>query len=186
MDDMCMTGRTGTQAAAMFIGMWAVMMIPMMLPSLVPALRQLRTASAAAIAGLAYFVVWTAVGLAVYPVDTALSGIAMRAPIVAGMAIVLAGMLQFTAWKARRLACGQALQSSANPLAWRHGLRLGVDCVASCGNLMAVLIVVGMMNLVAMALVTVAITVERRMPASARIIGAVVVAAGALMIVQAL
>jgi len=93
MDDICMTGRTGMQAAAMFIGMWAVMMIPMMLPSLVPALRQLRTASAAAIAGLAYFVVWTAVGLAVYPVDTALSGIAMRAPIVAGMAIVLDAIL---------------------------------------------------------------------------------------------
>lgn len=186
MDDMCMTGRTGTQAAAMFLAMWAVMMIPMMLPSLVPALRHLRTASAAAIAGLSYFAVWTAVGLAVYFLDTALSGIAMRAPVVAGIAVMLGGMLQFTAWKARRLACGQAFHASANPSAWRHGLRLGVDCVASCGNLMAVLLVVGIMNLVAMALVTVAITVERRVPASARAIGAAVVTVGALMIVQAL
>ena len=186
MDDMCMTGRTGTQDAALFLGMWAGMMIPMTLPSLVPALRCLRTASAGAIAGLAYFVVWTALGFAVYPLDVAWSWIAMRAPIVAGMAVVLAGMLQFTDWKARRLACGRALHASANPSAWRHGLRLGVDCVASCGNLMAVLLVVGMMNLVAMALVTIAITVERRVPTSARPIGTVVVAAGALMILQAL
>jgi len=109
-------------------------------PSLVPALRRYRAATDAAIAGFAYFAVWTAVGLAVYPLDVALSSIEMRVPVVAGIVMVIAGAWQFTAWKARRLACCHAAhdaRQAAPSTPWRDGLRLGIHCVACCGNLMA-------------------------------------------------
>jgi predicted metal-binding membrane protein len=72
--------------------------------------------------------------------------------------------------------------------AWRHGLRLGLDCSTCCAGLTAILLAVGVMDLRAMAVVTAAITVERLAPAGGRIaraIGAVVVGAGFFLIVQA-
>jgi predicted metal-binding membrane protein len=37
--------------------------------------------------------------------------------------------------------------------AWRHRLRLGLECVPCCAGLMAILLVLGIMDLRAMALV---------------------------------
>jgi predicted metal-binding membrane protein len=57
-------------------------------------------------------------------------------------------------------------------------LRLGLDCSTCCARLTAILLVVGVMDLRAMAVVTAAIIVERLAPAGGRIaraIGAVVV-----------
>jgi predicted metal-binding membrane protein len=105
---------------------------------------------------------------------------------------LIAGALQFTAWKARHLARCRAAPGSALPAdagtAWRHGLRLGLHCSCSCAGLMAILFVVGVMDLGAMAVVTAAITVERLAPAGERVahaIGAVVVGAGLLSVAQA-
>ena len=72
--------------------------------------------------------------------------------------------------------------------AWRHGLRLGLHCSLCCVGLMAILLVIGVMDLRAMAIVAAAITVERLAPAGervARAIGAVVVGAGLLLIASA-
>ena len=72
--------------------------------------------------------------------------------------------------------------------AWRHGLRLAHHCVCCCGNLMVILLVAGVMDLRAMAVVTTAITAERVAPAGervARAIGALVVAAGVLLLARA-
>jgi predicted metal-binding membrane protein len=72
--------------------------------------------------------------------------------------------------------------------AWRHGLRLGLHCSASSGGLTAILLVIGVMDLSAMAVVTGAITVERLAPGGdrvARVIGAVTVVAGLLLIARA-
>ena len=72
--------------------------------------------------------------------------------------------------------------------AWRHGLRLGLHCSHCCVGLMAILLVVGVMDLRAMAVVTAAMTVERLAPAGerfARAIGAVVIGAGLLLITRA-
>ena len=107
-------------------------------------------------------------------------------------AIVLsAGALQFTAWKARQLACcreapgrGQTLVANAR-VAWRHGLHLGAHCVTCCAGLTTILLVIGVMDLRAMAAVASAITVERLAPAGERVargIGAAVIGAGVLMI----
>jgi predicted metal-binding membrane protein len=72
--------------------------------------------------------------------------------------------------------------------AWRHGLRLGLHGSYCCAGLTAILLVTGIMDLRAMAVVTAAITVERLAPAGeriARVIGALVVGAGLLLIARA-
>jgi predicted metal-binding membrane protein len=194
----------------MFLGMWVVMMVAMMMPYLVPALWRYRQAAATgetrlglrtALVGAGYFFVWTMIGLAAFPLGVALAATQMQhpaisraTPIAAGVVVVLAGALQFTGWKARRLACcrgllrpGHSLPSSA-PTAWRYGLRLGLDCTRCCANLMALLLVLGVMDLRAMAVVATAITLERIAPAGepvARALGAVVVGAGLFLIARA-
>jgi len=181
-------------AAAAFLGMWIVMMAAMMLPTLVPMLRRYRasveTASRARLAmltatvTLGYFVVWTAAGAAAYPVSAALAG---AVPVAAGAVIVIAGTLQFTAWKARHLACcreasvrNQRLTADTRT-AWRHGVRLGIHCCCSCLGLTIILLAAGMMDLRAMAAVTAAIASERLAPGGARIariVGLMAVGAG--------
>jgi predicted metal-binding membrane protein len=209
---MRMPDQTWPAAAAVFMGMWTVMMVAMMLPSLIPMLaryRQLvggageqrRLGRLTTLVGLGYFFVWTLLGLAAFPLGVALAELEMRQPAVAravpiatGMVVLLVGALQLTAWKARRLACCRqtAEHCRARPAgavtAWRHGLRLGVDCAACCGGLMAILLVIGVMDLGAMAVVTLAITVERLAPAGermARATGAVAGGAGLLLIARA-
>ena len=182
MDDLCTAGGSGLPAVAGFVGMWAVMMIPMMLPSLAPSLRACGSMSAAAFAGSGYFLVWTAAGLVAYP----LHRVAVHGSLIAGIVVVAAGLVQLTAWKARRLAGCQVAHVSKASAPWRHGLRLGVDCVARCANLTVALVAVGAMDLAAMVLATAAITAERYAPRTAKAIGALVVSIGALMVARAL
>jgi predicted metal-binding membrane protein len=208
---MRMPGQTWPGAAASFLGMWVVMMAAMMLPSLVPTLWRYRQAVVntgetridwlTAIVGTGYFFVWTVFGMVAYPLGVALAAVerqqpalARAAPIATGVVVLLAGALQFTTWKARHLACcrepvghGRTLPVDA-ATAWQHGLRLGFHCSCCCAGLMAILIAIGVMDLRAMTVMTAAITVERLAPAGervARAIGAVVVAAGLLLIARA-
>jgi predicted metal-binding membrane protein len=120
--------------------------------------------------------------------------VAHAVPLAVGVVVMIAGMLQFTAWKAHHLACcregpgrGRRLQADVGT-AWRLGLRLGLHCSCCCANLMAILLVIGVMDLGAMAVVMAAITVERLAPAGervARATGAVAVAAGLVLIAHA-
>src|SRR5215469_12866033 len=71
--------------------------------------------------------------------------------------------------------------------AWRHGLRIGFHCSFCCAGLMAILLVIGVMNIRAMVILAAVIAVERLAPASLRavwVIGAVV-GAGLFLIVRA-
>ena len=212
---MRMPGQTWPGAAASFLGMWVVMMVAMMLPSLVPMLQHYRQAVGrtgatrlgllTAIVGAGYFFVWTVFGIAVFPLGAALAEIEMQqpalaraVPIAVGAVVLVAGLLQFTAWKARHLACCREAPAFARAdvtasygetvTAWRHGLRLGLHCSQCCAGLIAILLVSGVMDLRAMAVVMAAITVERLAPAGerlARTIGAVVVWAGVFLIARA-
>jgi predicted metal-binding membrane protein len=208
---MRMPGQTWPGAGAWFLGMWVVMMVAMMLPSLVPMLRRYRQAVGrtgemrlgrlTALVGVGYFFVWTVFGLAVFPLGVALAAIEMQqpalaraVPIAAGVVVLIAGSLQFTSWKARQLACCREAPGRDHTLAagagtaWRHGLRLGLHCSRCCVNLMAILLVIGIMDLGGMAVVTAAITLERLAPASERVaqaIGAVVIGAGLFLIARA-
>src|SRR5262245_21542796 len=208
---MRMPGQTWPGAAAAFLGMWFVMMMAMMLPSLVPMLWRYRqavggTAGArlhllTVLVGVGYFFVWTVFGMAAFPLGVALAEIEMQqlalaraVPIAVGVIVVIAGALQFSTWKARHLACCRELPGRSRTLradagtAWRHGLRLGLHCSYCCSGLMAILLVIGVMDLRAMAIVTAAITVERLAPAAdrvARVIGVVVIGTGFFLIAQA-
>jgi predicted metal-binding membrane protein len=209
---MRMPDQTWPDAAASFLGMWVVMMVAMMLPSLVPMLWRYRQAVGStgnsrlgwltALVGGGYFLVWTLFGVAAFLLGVALAavemqqpGLARAVPMAAGSVVLIAGTLQLTAWKARQLACcrearacGRALPGDAHT-AWIHGLRLGLQCSHCCGGLMVVLLVIGVMDLRAMAVVTAAITAERLAPNGervARVIGAVVVGAGLFLIARAL
>src|SRR5213083_943467 len=191
MSEMPMSGWLG--AAASFLGMWVVMMVAMMLPSLVPTLRRYHQAGLGwltALVGVGYFVVWTLFGMAAYPLVVALP---RAVPIAVGVVVLLAGLLQFTAWKAHHLACcreapgGDRVPADAGT-SWRHGLRLGLHCTKCNVGLMAILLGFGVMDLRAMAAVAAAITVERLAPAGervARATGAVALAAGFLLIARA-
>jgi predicted metal-binding membrane protein len=208
---MRMPGQTWPGAAASFLGMWVVMMVAMMLPSLVPMLRRYREAVGksgetrlgrlTALVGVGYFFVWTVFGMVAFPLGVALAAVEMQStalaravPIAVGVVVLIAGALQFTAWKARHLACcretpnpGRMLSADAGT-AWRQGLRLGLHCAHCCFGLMAILLVVGVMDLRAMAVVAMAINVERLAPAGervARAIGVVAVVAGLILIARA-
>src|SRR2546426_9499949 len=191
-------------AAGSFLCMWVVMTVAMMLPSLVPMLWRYRQAVGGpgetrldrltALVGVGYFFVWTMFGMAAFPLGVALGAVEMQqpalaraVPIAVGVVVLIAGSLQLTAWKARHLPyCREApgrggtLPADAGT-AWRHGLRLGLHCSNCSAGLMAILLVIGVMDLRAMAVVAAAITVERLAPAGARVpraTGAVGVGAG--------
>ena len=208
---MRMPGQTWFGAAVSFVGMWIVMMAAMMLPSLVPMLRRYREAVCVtgamrlgrltALVGAGYFFVWTLFGMAAFPLGVALAAVEMRqpalaraVPIAVGAIVLIAGLLPFTAWKARHLACCRQAPGPGRRLpaddvtAWRHGLRLDVHCGHCCAGPMAILLVVGIMDLRAMALVAAAIAAERIAPGGervARVIGFVVAAAGLVLIARA-
>ncbi len=192
MSEMSMPGQPWLGAAASFLAMWVVMMVAMMLPSLVPTLWRYRKAGLGwltALVGVAYFVVWTVFGMAVFPLGIAL---ARALPIAVGVVVLMAGLFQLTAWKAHHLACcreaGRGPVSADAGTAWRHGLRLGLHCAKCNVGLMAILLGLGVMDLRAMAVVAAAITVERLAPAGERIAratGAVALGAGLFLIVRA-
>ncbi len=208
MAGMPMPRQTGPGAAASFLGMWVVMMVAMMQPTLVPMLWRYRQAIGRAgevrlgrltlVVGLGYFCVWTLFGMAAFLAGAVLAATErqqpalMRAdPIAVGVVVLIAGAFQFTAWKARRLACCRAapdMMPADAITAWRHGLRLGRHCCDCCAPLMAVLLVIGVMDLRAMAVVTAAISVERLAPAGERVahaIGAILVVTGVLLTARA-
>ena len=213
---MRMPGQSWPGAAAFFLGMWVVMMVAMMLPSLVPMLWRYRRAvremgnarpgrptalRLTALVGVGYFFVWTMFGIAAFVLGVAVAAVEMQssalaraAPFAVAAVVLIAGLLQFTAWKARRLTCcreapgqGRALSADAGT-AWRQGLRHGLHCVHCCFGLTAALLGLGVMDLRAMAVVAAAITAERLAPAGervARAIGVLVVGAGSFLVARA-
>jgi predicted metal-binding membrane protein len=208
---MRMPGETWPDAALAFLGMWIAMMVAMMLPSLMPVLGRYRRAlggtsaarrnrlTAAVSAG--YFCVWSALGMAIYPFGIVLAGIQSRlpaaahgAPLAAGTVTMIAGTLQFTAWKSQQLACCRGSASHDRDVAsdagsaWRYGLRRGLHCGCCCAGLTMILLALGLMDLRIMALVMLAITAERLAPsgaAVARISGVIAVTAGIILVVRA-
>lgn len=204
-------GQPWPVAAASFLGMWVVMTLAMMLPPVFPRLWRYREAMdppdgpgpgwLAALVGLGYFSVWFGFGAAAFSLGAALAVAELREPAVAGAAplavgvvVLLAGCFQLTTAKARHLARCREAPGHARALpdgaaaAWRHGLRLGLHCVCCCAGLMVVLLVTGVTDLRATAVVAAAITAERLAPGGehvARATGVIVIGAGLFAIAGA-
>jgi predicted metal-binding membrane protein len=162
-------------------------------------MRGARLGRLTALVGVAYFMVWAAFGMAAFPLGAVLAAVEMQlpalaraVPLVAGVVVVIAGALQFTAWKAHHLACcreaaGRGLPADATA-AWRHGVRLGLHCSYCCAGPTAILLVIGVMDLRAMFVVTAVNTIERLAPSAertARAFGVVAVGAGLFLITRA-
>jgi predicted metal-binding membrane protein len=181
-------------------------MMAMMLPSLVPLLWRYGL-KRGALAGAGYFLVWTVLGGLVFAGGAALAQAALQMPALAravpvsmAITVLLAGAFQFTAWKARHLAycrpapraasalaAGELTLSASAGAAWRYGVSLGLHCSRACAGLTAILLVIGVMDLRAMALVAAAITAERLAPAGERVawaVGAVSLATGVYLMVR--
>ena len=135
-----------------------------------------RVAAATRIAGFlgGYLLAWTAFGLLALAGERLLSRATMTlgpstAAWIGAAVFALAGIYQLTPLKDRCLrACssplGQFLRYAGlrgRAIDLRVGLRNGSWCVGCCWGLMAVLVVVGVMNLAAMVAVAAAIFAEK-------------------------
>jgi predicted metal-binding membrane protein len=169
---------------ALFV-MWAVMMVAMMLPSAAPVillvlsayrLRRDRHARLAALMFMGgYLLVWTtfsavaALGqLLLHRAAVLNEDMRLRSAVVSGVILLLVGVYQWLPLKNRCLVHCQA------PLAfltqhWRRGVagglamgvRHGAYCVGCCWLLMALLFVVGVMNLVWIAALATFVLLEK-------------------------
>jgi predicted metal-binding membrane protein len=106
---------------------------------------QTRLGGLTALVGAGYFFVWTALGVATFPIGVALAELEMRqpalsraVPIAIGLVVLIAGALQLTRWKSHHLACCRSITEKYPApdaaAAWRHGLRLGMHCVQCCAG----------------------------------------------------
>jgi predicted metal-binding membrane protein len=183
--------------------MWLWMMAAMMLPAIGPVtLAQRMTIRARADGALllvgflvTYLAVWVLVGLIPLLAFVGFRNLPMEAQsspwlrIAGGAVLIVAGLYQFTNWKSTCLrACRSPLDFVARHdaaagavKALRAGASYGMYCVGSCWALMAVLVVVGLMNLawmVAIALVFLAEKNWRHGALLMRLVGGGVAALG--------
>lgn len=194
--------------------MWAVMMTAMMVPSAAPLIllfakvRRQRKASErpfvpTSVFLLGYLVVWygfsavatiTQWGLR----TTALLSpqLASTSPFLGGALLVAAGVFQ---WSSLKSAC---LSRCRGPLSflmteWREGqkgafimgLRHGIFCLGCCWVLMTLLFVLGVMNLLWIAILSGFVLIEKLAPAgqlAARLTGILLIGWGAWMILGSL
>ncbi len=185
-----MTNWGAVDVALVFV-MWAVMMVAMMLPSAWPMVETfarltpriepegdaLVFARIGAFVG-AYLLVWVGFSAGITLLQWWLleAGwvtpmMAVRSPAVAGTLLVAAGLYQLTPLKR---ACLTGCRSPLSFLmtawrpgvagAWRMGLRHGLLCTGCCWLLMALLFVLGVMNLAWIAALTVFVLIEKTLP----------------------
>jgi predicted metal-binding membrane protein len=174
---MPMPPRWTPAAFALTFAMWTVMMVGMMLPSAAPmiltfaALHRRKAEAAersvpALLFASGYLLAWSGFSLFATALQWALDQLALLSPALAisaqlgGALVLLAGLYQLTPLKR---AC---LRQCRSPFAflfnrWRDGwngaLRMGIEhgayCLGCCWLLMALLFVVGVMNLLWVAVI---------------------------------
>jgi predicted metal-binding membrane protein len=166
--------------AVVFMGMWTTMMVAMMFPTIAPivllhrvVVRERGEGLPPTIAfGAGYILIWAVVGLVPLFILIGFRNIAVHSVWIdraGGGVLILAGAYQFTRWKATCLrACRTPLTfllthdfSRGVVGALRVGISHGLYCFGCCWALMAVLFVVGLMNLVWMAAIAVVFLAEK-------------------------
>ena len=175
-------------SAPTFLGMWTAMMVAMMFPTVAPIVllhrlvvrRRQQSSWRTTVFGLGYIAVWAAVGLVPLGVLLGFRHASDGSTWVlrgGGAVLVLAGAYQFTRWKD---VCQRACRSPLTFLAthdfgrgvlgtFRTGVSHGLYCFGCCWALMAVLFVVGLMNLAWMAGITAVFIAEKNWKYGARL-----------------
>jgi len=200
------TGGVRMMSAGLFLVTWLVMMVAMMFPSVAPMTLAFASVTRSRGEGylptaafvLGYILVWAVSGLVPLAVLQALDHIWMTPPSwlprLGGAVIVIAGIYQFTPLKDTCLgACRSPLGfilthdfGGGPPAAVRAGTSHGLYCLGCCWALMAVLAVLGLMNIAWMALFAAIFFIEKnvrfgevvpRLVGAACIIGGLVIVA---------
>jgi len=170
-------------AAPAFLAMWVWMMVAMMAPAIGPVVLAHRKVVESRGGGVlptvafvgGYLASWAMVGIVPLAAFLLFRNLPMSATdspwlrVLAGLVLVLAGAYQFTPFKDLCLrACRSPLGfvmthdfGSGAGGAFRAGASHGVYCVGCCWALMAVLVVVGLMNLVWMIALAVVFVAEK-------------------------
>lgn len=190
--------------------MWVIMMIAMMMPSAWPMIgryaRTLRSRggnpgvrAGTALFVLGYIAIWSGFSLCATVVQWGLHTVALPSVPVVGSAMTWGGAVLIAAgvfqWLPFKHGCLRRCRSPLGFLlaewrdgargAWVMGLRHGLFCVGCCGALMALLFVVGVMNLFWIVALAVFVWLEKTAPGGARLAkgaGGVMIASGILII----
>jgi predicted metal-binding membrane protein len=190
-------GLTMGMSAPLFLATWVVMMVAMMFPAAAPMIlvfariyagrRQRGQAFVPTWVFVgAYLLVWTLFGALAYGLDTSAQALVEHslgapwlldhAPRLGGAILVLAGLYQLLPLKRACLArCRSPLEFLLG--SWRDGyagaLRLGLEhgayCLGCCWHLFVLLFPLGVMNIAAMALLTLLIFAEKSLPLGERV-----------------
>lgn len=191
---------------AVFLGMWTTMMVAMMFPTIAPIVllhrvvmrRQARGLAPTVTFAAGYLVMWSIAGvvpLAVLYAFRRMSHGSTWVEFAAGAVLVLAGGYQFTRWKQ---TCLRACRTPLTFLAthnfgtglrgtFRTGVSHGLYCLGCCWALMAVLLVVGLMNLTWMSAIAVIFLAEknsRHGVALTKVVGTAVIMLGIAVLVH--
>ncbi len=187
--DMAMASPTMGLRAPLFLAIWIVMMVAMMFPTAAPMILTFHKVQAGKrrrgdafvstwVFVAAYMLMWTLAGFAAYAGALMAEAVAERAALspataarIGGAVLAAAGIYQFTPLK------DLCLSKCRTPLSfimtsWREGaggaLRMGLlhgaYCLGCCWLLFVILFPLGIMNIAAMAVVTLVIFAEKTLP----------------------
>jgi predicted metal-binding membrane protein len=185
--DMTMASSTMGLRAPLFLAIWVTMMVAMMFPTAAPMILTFHKVQAGKrergdafvstwVFVAAYILVWTLAGVAAYAgalaAETARAALSSTtAARIGGAVIMLAGIYQLTPLK------DLCLSKCRTPItfimtSWRDGavgaLRMGLlhgaYCLGCCWLLFVILFPLGIMNIAAMAVITLIIFAEKTLP----------------------
>ena len=197
----------------LFLLAWVAMMIAMMFPTAAPMIVMFGTVAAGKqqrvepfvptwVFVSAYLTVWIGVGAIAYAAAAGLEAVAMQstwlmgnAARLGGAVLLLGGVYQLSPLKSLCLTkCRSPLSFLLT--SWRDGyggafvmgLKHGAYCLGCCWLLFAILFPLGVMNIAAMAFLTLLIFAEKSLPwgsSIANVAGGALVAYGAVVLVTA-
>lgn len=183
---------TMSLSAPLFLGLWIIMMVAMMFPTAAPMILTFHrvqeskrargeTFVATWLFVAAYLVVWIGFGVVAYLGAVVVQTVSVGTPLemiarMGGVVLLLAGIYQLSPLK------NLCLSKCRTPLtfimtAWRDGvggaMRMGLEhgayCLGCCWLLFVILFPLGVMNVAAMAAITVLIFAEKTLPLGKRV-----------------
>ena len=208
--DMAIDSPTMGPRAPLFLAIWVVMMVAMMFPTAAPMILTFHKVQAGKrqrgeafvstwIFVAAYLLVWGLSGVTAYFGALAAVAVAARAVLspataarVGGIVLVAAGLYQLTPLKELCLSkCRTPMTFIMT--SWRDGaagaLRMGLlhgaYCFGCCWLLFVILFPLGIMNIAAMAVITLVIFAEKTLPwgrAAARTAAAALIVCGSIVL----
>ena len=207
---MPISSPTTGMRAPLFLTIWVIMMVAMMFPTAAPMILTFHKVQASKrrrgeafvatwVFVAAYLLVWTLSGAAAYAGAFAADAVAVRAALspataarIGGVILIVAGLYQLTPFKDLclskcRTPIGFIMTSwrDGQAGALRMGLLHGTYCLGCCWLLFVVLFPLGIMNIAAMAVITLVILAEKTLPwwrPVARVTAAALVAYGAVVL----